>query len=863
MSGRTVRTTCPYCGVGCGVLAQTDGQRLIAVQGDPEHPANHGRLCVKGTALPETQLAAGRLLTPTIRGAQGTWAEALDAVASGFDEIIRADGPDAVAFYLSGQLLTEDYYVANKLMKGFIGSGNVDTNSRLCMASAVAAHKRAFGEDVVPCSYDDLDTCELIVMVGSNAAWTHPVLYQRLAARRAKGELKVVVIDPRRTATCDIADLHLRIRPGMDAALFNALLTDLADRGALDEAYIDARTEGFSRALATARRDALDAAERTGLSETELRAFFSLFAATSRTVTFFSQGVNQASNGTDKANAIINVHLATGRIGQAGMGPFSITGQPNAMGGREVGGMATQLAAHQDFEPDSLAAVRAFWRAPNLVTGPGRKAVEMFQALRRGEIKAIWIMGTNPAVSLPDANAVGRALADCPLVVVSDCMADTETTRHADVLLPAQAWGEKDGTVTNSERRLSRQRSFQAPAGEARPDWWIVTQVARRLGFGAAFPYQAPAEIFREHAALTGSATPARLLDLSELAALTDADYEALAPQQWGGQSPLADARFSTDSGRARFIPIEPHMPEQQPTELNPLVLNTGRLRDQWHTMTRTGLAPRLLGHADTPLIDMHPTDAAAQGLTDGALVEVGNGRGRFRGLLRVTDDVLPGTLFAAIHWNGRLAAASSVSRVVAPVVDPISGQPESKHVATAARLVDDVVWQRWLVGDEVSFPDSATQFATCLPWAGGRRIEFASAVSHAQQPGHPLSVVAEHDLNTLVLKSPGLTLRLLERNGQIVAAGAVSCRREVLPAWSTLEDQLQGEPSWQLLAGSGDTPTSRQICTCFEIRENEITAAIEAGAKSTTALGRKLGCGTNCGSCIPELKTLLASSAH
>src|SRR3989338_5486058 len=489
-----VRTTCPYCGVGCGILATPDGAGGLEVAGDPDHPANKGRLCSKGSALGETVGLEGRLLAPRVFGQDVGWDAALGLVAKRFARVIADHGPDAVAFYVSGQLLTEDYYVANKLMKGFIGSANIDTNSRLCMASSVAGHRRAFGSDTVPGLYEDFESADLVVLTGSNLAWCHPVLYQRLAAAKAaRPALRVVVIDPRRTATCDLADLHLAIAPGSGAAPFNARLVAVADRGAVDAGFLT-DVNGWDEALAAAR--ASDVAV-TGLAAAELEAFLALWTGTERVVTVYSQGINQSTSGSDKVNAILNCHLATGRIGRPGMGPFSVTGQPNAMGGREVGGLANQLAAHLDYSDEAnIDLVARFWNAPHLARSPGLKAVDMFQAIASGKIKAVWIMGTNPVVSLPDADRVRAALMDCELVVVSDCVQHTDTTACADILLPAAAWGEKDGTVTNAERRISRQRSFLPAAGEARPDWWIITQVAQRLGFAAAFPYTRPAQIF-------------------------------------------------------------------------------------------------------------------------------------------------------------------------------------------------------------------------------------------------------------------------------------------------------------------------------------------------------------------------------
>ncbi|RWE22983.1 MAG: nitrate reductase, partial [Mesorhizobium sp.] len=538
---REVRTTCPYCGVGCGVLAKVAADGEVSVRGDPDHPANFGRLCSKGSALAETIGLDGRLLYPEIEGHRVGWDEALDRVASTFSRTIAEHGPDAVAFYVSGQLLTEDYYLANKLMKGFVGSANIDTNSRLCMASSVAGHRRAFGSDTVPGCYEDLELADLIVLVGSNLAWCHPVLYQRIAAAREKRpDMKIVLVDPRRTMTADIADLHLAIAPDGDTALFSGLLAYLARNDALDRAYIATHTSGFRETLAAAETlDLACIAAATGLGEDELLQFYELFAATQKTVTVYSQGVNQSSQGTDKVNAIINCHLATGRIGKPGAGPFSVTGQPNAMGGREVGGLANMLAAHMEIEnPAHRARVRRFWNSPTVPERPGLKAVDMFKAVADGRIKALWIMATNPVDSMPDADTVQAAIKACPFVVVSDVLEHTDTVRHANVRLPATAWGEKDGTVTNSERRISRQRPFLASPGEARHDWWIIAEVARRMGFGEAFGHETPGAIFAEHATLSGFENDgARDFDIGGYGGVDAQAYETLAPFQWPAPS--------------------------------------------------------------------------------------------------------------------------------------------------------------------------------------------------------------------------------------------------------------------------------------------------------------------------------------
>src|SRR6202158_6255982 len=597
---RTTRTTCPYCGVGCGVLATPDGNGGAAIAGDPDHPANFGQLCSKGSALGETLGLEDRLLYPMIRCSKGimervAWSDALDHVAHRFAHIIASDGPDAVAFYLSGQLLTEDYYVANKLMKGFIGSANVDTNSRLCMSSSVAGHRRAFGADTVPGCYEIRDEADLFVLLVANAAWCHPVLFQRMLANKQKRGARMVVIDPRRTDTAGDADLFLGLKPGTDTALFSGLLVHLSDNGALDHDYIEGHTSGFEGALARARSIAGSVgatALATGLAEPDVADFFQMFRNTPRVVTLYSQGVNQSAQGTDKVNAIINCHLATGRIGKPGASPFSLTGQPNAMGGREVGGLANQLAAHMAFTPPDIDRVRRFWKAPRIATHEGLKAVEMFEAIGRGEIKALWVIGTNPAVSLPDADAARAALKKLELFVISENVRSNDTVNAgAHVLLPAQAWGEKSGTVTNSERRILRQRALLTPPGETRPDWWIVSEIAKRLGFGAAFDFNSAADVFREHAARSAFENfGGRDFDIGALQSLSDEAFDTMAPVLWplrlGDIQPqqrfFADGGFFANDHRARFIAPEIPALRTETTAGRPLRLNTGRLRDPW-----------------------------------------------------------------------------------------------------------------------------------------------------------------------------------------------------------------------------------------------------------------------------------------
>ncbi len=875
-------TTCPYCGVGCGVAATVQDGTVHAVQGMTQHPANHGRLCVKGSALHETLGEAGRLLHPRIGGMRTDWNTALDHVAASLRDTLRQHGPGSVAFYLSGQLLTEDYYVANKLMKGFLGSANVDTNSRLCMASAVASYKRSFGADAVPCSYEDLECCELLVMVGSNAAWNHPVLYQRIrAARATRPGMRVVLIDPRRTASAEIADLHLPLRPGADGFLFQGLLQYLARRGALDRDYIANHTEGFDAALqACADFDLDTTAENTGLETGALEQFFQWFARTEHVVTFYSQGINQSATGTDKGNAIINCHLATGRIGRPGMGPFSITGQPNAMGGREVGGLANQLAAHMDFTPENVARVARFWNAPDVASAPGLKAVDMFEAIARGEIKAVWIMATNPVVSLPQSERVREALQTCPLVIVSDCIEHTDTTACADVLLPATGWAEKDGTVTNSERRISRQRALLPAAGEARHDWWIVSEVAKRLGYGEAFAYGSPADIFREHAALSGFENDgSRAFDIGALARLDDAGYETLQPVQWPvtAQAPegtarlFTDGRFYTPSGRARFVPSTPTLPAQEMPPDLPFMLNTGRLRDQWHSMTRTGRAPRLLAHTEAPLVALSPRDAQSLGIREGDLVDVFNrdAQGARQSLLLLASldaGQRDGEVFVPIHWNDQFASHGRVARLVASVTDPVSGQPESKFAWVGVRAVKAQRWAVVLSREPLRAPPFDYWVRT--PLSGGWRTLLAqtrlsSQDAEAQWQQWLQALAAGHEKIEVSNTVSGEYRALLCQDTHIETAVFASPARAGLPATPWLQTLLQhtvSSESWQLLRSNESSALNagRIICSCFRVSEERILDAIGKGARSREALGKALRCGTNCGSCIPELEQLL-----
>jgi len=884
-SPKPIKTTCAYCGVGCGIRAKVRAAtREVTIEGDPEHPANLGRLCSKGLALGETLGAEGRCLYPQVDGQRRSWSEALDRVAQGFADTIAEHGPDSVAFYVSGQLLTEDYYLANKLMKGFIGSGNIDTNSRLCMSSSVAGHKRAFGSDTVPGCYTDLEMAEMLVLTGSNLAWCHPVLFQRIkVAKQNNPDMKIVVIDPRRTDTCELADLHLPIQPGTDVALFNGLLAYLAQEGRVDETYIQAHTENFTQALVAAMEDGGDPgglAQELGLAKHQLETFFQWFAQTEKVVTVYSQGVNQSSAGTDKVNSIINCHLATGRIGRPGMGPFSVTGQPNAMGGREVGGLANTLAAHMDFDnPEHWALVRDFWSADKLARRPGLKAVELFDAVASGQIKAIWIMATNPVMSLPNADKVKRALAQCPLVVVSDCMQDTDTTRLADVLLPAAGWAEKSGTVTNSERRISRQRALLPPLGEARPDWWIIAALARKMGYGDAFDYASEAEVFQEYARLTAQGNNgSRDLDLGYYAEQGPEAYHTMPPRQWpqpagaepfdGDQRLFGEGVFFTESGRGRFVPVRHRAPASRPDAEFPLVLNTGRIRDQWHSMTRTGLAPRLGGHLPEPFISIHPREAERYQLSDGDLADVASRGGWIRVRVRVSGEVTPGQVFVPMHWTDIHASRARVASLVAEHRDPESGQPENKY--TPVRVAPWRPQSEALLVSREPLADPATDYWAMRRVEGGYLYRLASALAPSELDAH-LQTLSGPGEQQLAFGQPekGEFRRARVRRGQLHMAYSLAgsfAGREFFDGWDWLGDLLEGDFAANamraLLRGEPDAQQSggKQVCACKQVGYNTLCKALrEQGATSVEALSRATGAGTGCGSCLPELERIIA----
>lgn len=875
-----INSTCPYCGVGCGVRIDQNHSKTI-VLGDKDHPANFGRLCSKGSALADTlesqtsevDHSYKRLTHPKIDGADVTWDHATTEIANKINASIDEFGRDSVAFYLSGQLLTEDYYVANKFMKGFIGSANVDTNSRLCMSSAVAAYKRAFGADSVPCSYEDIDAADLIVLIGSNAAWTHPVLYQRMvAAKQARPNMKVVLIDPRATASADLVDLHLPLKPSSDGFLFNGLLHFLNANNALDREFIAQSTNGFDALIESVETATLAAtAQHTNLAESDVREFFELFANTQKTLSFYSMGINQSATGTDKCNAIINCHLATGKIGKEGAGPFSITGQPNAMGGREVGGLSNQLAAHMDFDSEDIDRVQRFWKSPFIAERAGLKAVDLFDALELGKIKVLWVIATNPAVSLPDSNMVRKALEKCPTVIVSD-ITQTDTTEFADIVLPAKGWSEKDGTVTNSERRISRQRAFQLAPGLAKADWQILCEVAIKMGFDEGFNFTSPHDVFCEHAALSAfENNGSRDFDIGGLQYLKADEYAQLKPIQWpvtassadGTKRLFTDAKFFTSNKRANFIVTQPDLAACVKNK-HDFILNTGRLRDQWHTMTRTGNISKLSAHDDLPFVEINDQDANLLGIKATDMVRVSNDLGEFKAQVKVSDQIQKKNLFSPIHWSGQFARKGVVTSVIGADVDPVSGQPQFKASAVSIEKINNLTWLRVAslepVNDRGEFDywaqtKTSRGYVTLIgvktsntlnwsQWCQERCSSNASEVSYCS-PGGLREVL-------LLASDDNIELLLFRANGMGGLPGynwlATAFDQNQISTLTSLIHSEQGE-------------VDELVCSCFGTSKKAIQASLESGVQDAYELGSQLGCGSKCGSCKPELSLLI--SAH
>lgn len=882
-------TTCPYCGVGCGIDAHVNRStyQLISVEGSPEHPANHGRLCSKGQHLADSVGSQNRLLAPMIHQQTASWEAATQKVAAIFHDVLQREGPEAIALYGSGQLLTEDYYVANKWMKGYLGSANIDSNSRLCMSSAVSAYKRAFGADLVPTCYEDIEQTDYIVLVGSNAAWTHPVLFRRIErAKQLNPAVQLIVIDPRETASCGIADLHLPLAPDSDTALFQGLLAYLSTHEGLDQPYIQAYTEGFSEALEKARPWSVESvAAYCGLPASDVLRFYRGFLTSQRVLTMYCMGVNQSASGTDNANAIINCHLASGQLGRPGCGPFSLTGQPNAMGGREVGAMANLLAAHLEIEnTQHQQLLQQFWQSPTMVRQAGLKALDIFKQAAAGKIKVLWIMATNPMVSVSDRQLVEKALRRCEHVIVSDCVADNDTLAFADIKLPATGWSEKEGTVTNSERCISRQRRLFPPMGEARHDWQIISDVATAMGY-EGFAFEHPHEIFNEHVALSGYRNDgSRFFDLSGLGELSAQAYQQLQPIQWpvtpqnpqGSGRLLTDHRYATPSGRARFIPLDVKAAVQQPDAAYSFVLNSGRLRDQWHTMTRTGQAASLMRHHFQPFVGIHPEDAHARGISDNQWVEL-------RAAITDTEtvvlpalldrSVMRGQLFVPIHWNKQFASHSNISALYHAVADPISGQPESKSGAvsiTPRPIGTHAIFACREPLDNTYLSDVA-DFWIKTPLSNGYVYQLAQHDCDSTALKALMETVSTPALR-LVRESTSNTVAIVGNEHQVVAyfnSRDTRLSREAMVDWMAWLEQLfaqtwtekvfeQQAMPW--LSGEID-PQFQQgavVCSCLQVHEQAIDQAIQAGCNSVNQLTEQLGCGSQCGSCKPELVHLL-----
>jgi ferredoxin-nitrate reductase len=687
------RTLCPYCGVGCGLLVEVRDGAVTRVKGDPEHPANFGDVCAKAVHLPPVLRSDDRLLHPQLRLRRDRerervpWPVALRHTADRLREIVATHGPDAVAVYASGQLLTEEYYLASKLAKGYLGTNNFDTNSRLCMASAAAGYARSLGADGPPAAWTDLEQADCFLLVGTNTADCHPIAFKRLRRRKlaAPDEVTVIVADPRWTQTADIADLHLALRPGSDVALLNGLLHILWREGLVDERFIDEHTSGWNARYPPARTAAL-----TGLSAESIVTAALRFGRARAALTLWSMGVNQSHQGTDKNAAILNLHLATGQIGRPGAGPLSLTGQPNAMGGRETGGLSHLLPGYRLVsDAAARAEVERHWGvAPGTIgVRPGRPALEIFEGLAAGDVRAVWIIGTNPAASMPDLDLVEKALRQAELVVVQDAYHPTETTRFADVLLPAAQWPEKDGVMTSSERRLTYLPKLVDPPAEALPDAVIVARVAAELGFKAGFDHASAGAVFAEFVALTAG----RPCDYSgasheRLAAEGPLQWPLPAPSHPGTERLYADGRFPTPDGRARFVPVDYDEPLEPIDPQFPLVLTTGRVRDHWHTLTRTAKAPALRARTPEPILEVSTRDARAMGLQDGDFVEITSRRGKAVAQCRVSDTIRAGTCFLPFHWGRGFGFYKSANNLTLSGRDPISHQPELKACAVRLR---------------------------------------------------------------------------------------------------------------------------------------------------------------------------------
>ncbi|WP_350296580.1 molybdopterin-dependent oxidoreductase [Limnohabitans sp. Rim8] len=933
---RETRSTCPYCGVGCGVIIESEGAQITGVRGDPMHPANFGRLCTKGSTLhltaSPTLAQHTRLLQPLHRVQRGApaqaigWSQALDMASSRLTQIVNSHGAEAVGFYISGQLLTEDYYVFNKLVKGLLGTNNIDSNSRLCMSSAVAGYKMTLGADAPPACYEDIALATCIFIVGSNAAWAHPILFRRIEdAKKANPGLKIIVADPRRTDTAELADLYLPLQPGSDVMLFHGLLHLMLREGWTQPAYIAAHTHGFE-ALQAVVQDATPerVAQICGINPHDLLQAARWFATSPATLSLYCQGLNQSSSGTAKNAALINLHLASAQIGKAGAGPLSLTGQPNAMGGREVGGMANLLSAHRDLaNPQHRAEVAALWGVPEVPAKPGLTAVEMFQAAADGQIKALWIACTNPAQSMPDQATVRRALERAEFVVVQEAFATAATCDWADLLLPATTWGEKEGTVTNSERRISRVRAAVPPPGQARHDWQIVVDLGRRLEKTLArsaphtapnclFAFDTPEAIWNEHRA----STRGRDLDIT---GLSYALLEQAGPQQWpftqGATQGLArlyeDGQFPTANGKAKFAAVTWQDVAEPRVSRFPFSLTTGHLRDQWHGMTRTGTLGRLFAHVPEPVVQMHGPDMKRHGIAEGELVFVTSKRGSLVVPAQASNTLQSAQVFMAMHWGSDVLSGrdnqgrplAGVNALTTSDFCATAKQPELKHAAVRilkAELPWGLIGMAWLPEEQLWSARQTLQnlmprfsFAFCVPFSQASALGEVTAHSgllfRAADDQAPDAAVLVQIAACLGLNQPGVMHYQDARRGQRRAAhlsapqGPKADRHltafmlagdtqsaEWLQAVLFNQNAAQGFGR-HLLQPSKKPPVPlaaapKQVCSCWNVSEDAILNCLRPlqGESETklTHLQAELQCGTQCGSCVPELRRLIRQNS-
>ena len=927
------KSTCPYCGVGCGVVIGSqmiEGQhKIISIKGDIDHPANFGRLCTKGSTLHLTTALDNRALYPEMRLSRDmprkrvSWDISLDYLAEKFAQTIEKYGPDSVAFYLSGQLMTEDYYVFNKLAKGLIGTNNVDTNSRLCMASAVAGYKATLGADSPPACYEDIDHTDCLFIAGSNTAFAHPIIFRRIEDAKSKNpNLKIIVVDPRRTDTAQAADLHLAILPGTDVALFNGLLHVMLWEGLLDMDFIRNHTNGFEALKDTVREYTPKmVSDICGIKEADIIQAAKWFGA-GPTLSLYCMGLNQSIHGTDKNAALINLHLATGQIGKLGAGPFSLTGQPNAMGGREVGGMANAISGHRDLaNAEHRAEIATLWGVESVPEKPGKTAIEMFDAVKTGEIKAIWIACTNPAHSMPDLNSTLEALANAELVVVQDAFNNTDTCQYADVLLPASTWGEKEGTVTNSERRITRVNPAILPPAEARHDWAIMVDFAQRLekrlvklpspasGRGAGgegergteatpatlFPFNTTEAIFNEHR----ETTRGRDLDITGLS------YDLLnkqGPQQWpfkvgdttGNARLYADGIFQKPDGKAQFVNAIYKGTADKTDARHPLHLLTGRLRDQRHGMSRTGRTAQLFNHVEEASINMSADDMTRRDLKTGDIVKVSNKRGSLVLPVLMSDEVQPAQTFIAMHWGSQFMHGLGVNALMPPNFDKTSKQPELKHTAIKVEKLE-LSW-RMTVMRSIQHLNQLEAIRAFLPnfthascGLFGRESEHGIGMlmlRAAHESAPDLAIIKQIDT---VLGMPddapclnysdakrGISKRILVENieGKSKVTGvrlvgetlATDWLKDVMTTGQFNDESHYKEFSRWALAPLSAPPTGQRergkiICNCLDVSQNEIIDNIGLGADLIT-LQNKLKCGTECGSCVPELRRLVREHA-